>query len=82
MFPQPPPDGWTNLEKRFFRETLLEVYKSIRTFSDKFVIMAAFEAGYNETEIAYILGISQPAVSKKIKRIREELKKCFGNKKL
>jgi predicted transcriptional regulator len=82
MFLPPPPDGWTNLEKQFFRETLLDVYKNIRSFSDKFVIIAAFEAGYTEAEIAYILGISQPAVSKKIKRIREELKKRFANKKL
>jgi DNA-directed RNA polymerase specialized sigma subunit len=69
-----PSDGWMPYEKIFLRQLVLSVYKRIHSPLDKFIFMAAKETGYTEEEIAKIVGISQPAISKRITKIMILLK--------
>jgi len=75
MFLQPPDDGWTGWEKMMMKSVLLSIYKSIPSSINRFIFLAKMETGYSETDIAFILNISQPAVSKRLKKTLEEIKK-------
>jgi len=79
---QPPSDGFTPFEKLFLRETFLNLYKKIREPITKFIIIAYFECGYSQDEIAYILGISQPIVVKIIKKEQIVLRKLKSREQL
>lgn len=63
---QPPPDGWTAVERAIMKQTIIDVYSSIPDLTNRFIIVAHFEGGYTQTDIAAMLGISQVAVYKRL----------------
>lgn len=78
---QPPSDGFMDFEKLFLKDTLISVYKMLGDAKTKFIIVAYFECGYNQQQIAEILRISQVAVQKRIKKAQKDLrnKNIFAN---
>lgn len=71
---QPPSDGFMDFEKLFLKDTLVSIYRTLRDARTKFIIVAYFECGYNQQQIADMLRISQVAVQKRIKKAQEKLK--------
>ena len=68
-------------EKKFEKEPdevkMRKLYRAMKTLSPemKKVINLYYIQGYNQPEIAKMLGINQPGVSKKMKRAVERLRK-------
>jgi len=71
---QPPIDGFMDFEKIFIKDTLISVYKMLGDAKTKFIIVAYFECGYNQQQIADMLRISQVAVQKRIKKAQQQLR--------
>lgn len=72
---QPPSDGFFDFEKVFIRDILISVYKVIEDPITKFIMVSYFECGYNQEQIATMLGITQEAVNKRIKKAQEHLRR-------
>lgn len=72
---QEPKDGFENFERLFIKDTLSSVYRKIKYTGNKFIIIAYFECGYNQQQIANMLRISQVAVQKRIKKAQEKLRR-------
>ena len=74
-----PPDGWTPEERFLMRDFVLSLYKKINDPIDKFIVMAVYEAGYTQTEVAIMFGISQVAINHRllntVKKIKEKREK-------
>ena len=71
----PPSDGFTNIEKLFMKEIFISMYKSLRDPVLQLIIIAHFECGYTQDEIAEMLRISQPTVFIKLQKAQNKLKK-------
>lgn len=82
MFFVPPSDGWTQLEQRLMKEFILMMYRHLTDPTDRFILMAHYEAGYSQEEIAAMNGVSQPAICKRLKDIRTDLNAFRTRKKL
>jgi hypothetical protein len=65
-----PMDGFDIMERQFLKELILTVYKRITNPMDKFIVIATFEAGYTQSDVAEILGVSQVAINKKLDKIQ------------
>lgn len=72
---QSPSDGFMNFENMFLRDSLVSVYRNIKYFGNKFIIIAYFECGYTQDEIAKMLGVSQVSIQKRIKKTQDKLRK-------
>jgi RNA polymerase sigma factor (sigma-70 family) len=72
---QPPSDGFMDFEKLFLKDTLISIYKILGDARTKFIMVAYFECGYNQQQIADMLKISQVAVQKRIKKAQDKLRK-------
>jgi len=72
---QPPKDSFSSLEKIFLKDLLVSIYRMIPDVCSKFIMVAYFECGYSQEDIANMLGISQVAVNKRIKKTQDRLKK-------
>jgi hypothetical protein len=71
---QPPTDGFTELEKLFIKDLLLYIYREIEDPVSRFIMMAHFECGYNQVEISSVVGMTQPAVFKRIRKVQAFLR--------
>ena len=71
---QEPQDGWTPEERFFLKSVVISLYRSIGDPVDRFIIIAVYESGYTQTEIAEILGISQAAVNHRLTKTLEEIR--------
>lgn len=49
-------------------------YRILENVEDKFVVMACLHLGYTQREVADMLGVSQVAVSKRLKSARRILR--------
>lgn len=78
LFPEQPSDGWSGLEEMILREMILSVYSSLKPL-DKFILMARHENEYNQAEIGKMIGTSQVAVHKRLKKIRRFLREAKDN---
>ena len=72
---QEPKDGFEPFERLFIKDTLSSVYKKIKYTGNKFIILAYFECGYTQQQIANILKVSQVSVQKRIKKVQERLRR-------
>jgi len=63
-----PSDGWTQYERAIMRESIVSIYKIIDDPLDKFILCVTFEGGYTQDEAGRMLGISQVAVQKRLKK--------------
>ena len=70
----PPADGWTQLEKVFIRQLIINMYRGIKDPLDKFILIATTESCYKQDEISEMCGISQVAINKRLKKTRDFLK--------
>lgn len=77
---QPPADGFTDLEIMFIKDVLLSIYKSIEDPVTRFIVIAHFECGYTQDQIAAVIGLSQPTVVQRIKKTQSRLRRmrCYG----
>ena len=66
--------SFTQLEICFMREVFTSLYHCIKDPMSKFIIMSHFECGYSQDDVARMLGISQPTVVQRIKKLQEKLK--------
>ena len=82
VFTPAPSDGWEPYEKMFLRAIVVTMYCKLKDPIDKFILIAKFESGYVEQEIARMVKMSQPAVNKRIKKIRQVLCRAKRNNKL
>lgn len=69
----PPSDGWTTLEQMLLREMILHMYRHLVDPVDRFILMAHYEGGYSQEEIATMVGVSQPAICKRLRDIHTDL---------
>jgi len=72
---QPPTDGFMDIEKLFIRDLFISVYKSLDDPITRFIIIAHFECGYTQDEIAKMVCLSQPSVLYRIKKAKERLRR-------
>lgn len=72
---QPPADGWTQPEKIILRTVLVSLYDKLDDLKDKFILMATYESSYTQEAIGEMLGISQVAVNKRLKKALKLLQK-------
>jgi DNA-directed RNA polymerase specialized sigma subunit len=70
-----PSDGWTHLERQIQKEIILSIYCSITDPINKLILMAAYENDYSEQDIADMMGVSQAAISKRLKKTLELVRK-------
>lgn len=70
-----PSDGFTGMEKIFLKQEVIFMYRAISDPDTRFIVMAHFELGYTQHELAQIFQISQVAISQKIKNIQKALRK-------
>lgn len=66
-----PSDGWSNLERQIQKELVISVYSYVVDPINKLILMASYENDYSEEDIASMLGISQEAISKRLKKTLE-----------
>lgn len=71
---QPPVDGFLNFEKVFIKDILISVYRTLPDPITKFIMVSYFECGYNQEQISMMLGITQEAVNKRIKKAQAKLR--------
>lgn len=71
---QEPNDGFAAFEKLFLKDTLISIYRTIKDQKNKFIILAYFECGYTQKQIAEMMRISQVAVNKRIKKTQSKLR--------
>ena len=74
-----PPDGFTSEERLFIKDVLNTMYLFLGCDTERFIIMATFEANHTQEEVAKMLGVSQPFVNRKLK---EALARLKANRKL
>jgi RNA polymerase sigma factor (sigma-70 family) len=72
---QEPPDGYMPEESAWVHLELLRVYKRMRNNRDRLIFIACEEAGMRQEDVAFILGITQEAVSQRMKKILEYLRR-------
>lgn len=77
-----PEDGWQPMERILLRDLVVSLYRTVRKPNDKFILMAIFESGYSQTEVAMILGVSQVAVYKRITEIKKYLDRIAKHNKI
>jgi len=70
-----PEDGWNNYERMILRETIVSIYKKIDDPLNKFILCITHECGYSQEEAARMLGVTQPAVNKRLKQTLEKIRK-------
>jgi hypothetical protein len=75
----PPSDGWEGYEKHFLRAIIVTMYCRVRDPIDKFILIAKYESNYCEQEIGRMLKMSQPAINKRLKKIRAILFRAKKN---
>ena len=78
MLPEPP-DGFTTEEKMFLKDVVHSMYLFLGSDTERFIVMASFEAMHTQEEIAKMLGVSQPFINRKLK---EALARLKANQKL
>jgi RNA polymerase sigma factor (sigma-70 family) len=77
-----PSDGWSQMERQIQKEIILSLYCSITDPINKLILMASYENDYSEQDIADMMGISQVAISKRLKKTIELLRKLHAEAKL
>ncbi len=77
MILQSPGDGWTKEENLLFRSSVLWIYKKLPTVKDKFIVLALYDAGYSQSDVAFMMGVSQACVSKWINKIKKRIKETL-----
>jgi len=70
-----PKDGWTLEEMSIQTEIVIKIYESIGDDKDRFLVMACWQLGYNQEDMARVMKISQEAISKRLVKVKEEIKK-------
>ena len=71
-----PADGWTTLEQLLMRAMICRIYEKLPDPLDKFILLANFEAGYTQVEIARMIGISQAAINRRLREARKFLRQA------
>jgi hypothetical protein len=69
-----PEDGWEKFEKVFLKQTVIQIYKCLRSPTDKFILIAIKEMGYPEEVVGMMLGKSQEVISIRLKKICDKLR--------
>jgi len=69
-----PSDGWSILERQIQKELVIAVYSYVNDPINKLILMASYENDYSEEDIAGMLGISQEAISKRLKKTIEHIR--------
>lgn len=72
---QPPADGFTGEEKLFIRDIFINMYEALADPTLKFMIIAYFECGYSQDEIAIMTNMSQPTVAIRIDKACNKLRR-------
>lgn len=70
--PMLPPD-YTPEEYKLLMFSVVNVYQRLEDPIDKFIVAMVYEMGYNANIAAMSLGISSPAVTMRIKKIKRIL---------
>lgn len=73
MIPDPP-DGFTTEERIFLREVVHSMYLFLGSDTERFIVMAIYEAQHTQEEVAKMLGVSQPFINRKLKEAVNRLK--------
>jgi DNA-directed RNA polymerase specialized sigma subunit len=71
---QPPADGFDKMEQVFLRQTIIRMYRVVKSSRDKFILIAIHEMGYPQEAVAEMLGISQVTICNRLQKIRQFLK--------
>jgi len=74
MILQEPEDGYSPLEKILLKQFIISIYSVIRDPVDKFILIARHESNYKQDEVAKMLGISQVAVSKRLTKMKRQMR--------
>lgn len=77
-----PKDGWSHMERQIQKEIILSIYCSVSDPINKLILMASYENDYTEQDIADMMGISQVAISKRLKKTLELIRKLHKGAKL
>lgn len=79
MMMQEPPDGFTTEERMFLKDVIHSMYLFLGNDTERFIVMAVYEAMHTQEEVAKMLGVSQPFINRKLK---EALNRLKANQKL
>lgn len=69
-----PPDGFTTEERMFLKDVIDSMYLFLGNDTERFIIMAVYEAQHTQDEVARMLGVSQPFINRKLKEALARLK--------
>jgi DNA-directed RNA polymerase specialized sigma subunit len=69
-----PPDGFTTEERMFLKDVIHSMYLFLGNDTERFIIMAVYEAQHTQDEVARMLGVSQPFINRKLKEALARLK--------
>lgn len=77
-----PDDGWNNYERMILRETIVSIYQKIEDPLNKFILCVTHECGYSQEEVARMLGVTQPAINKRLKKTLKKIRKLRNKSRL
>lgn len=69
-----PPDGFTTEERMFLKDVINSMYLFLGSDTERFIVMAVYEAMHTQEEVAKMLGVSQPFINRKLKEAINRLK--------
>lgn len=72
------PSDYTPEEKEIFMCTVVNIYRKLPDPKDKFIVMWCYELGYQKQHVGPALGMSEVAVFKRIKKIKDILFKSLS----
>ncbi len=68
-----PPDGLNQIEMEIVAIGRGRLYQKLGNDRLRFLMAMVFELGYRQEDVAYMLKISQPAISQQLDTIRKQL---------
>ena len=68
-----PPDGLNQIEMEIVATGKSRLYQKLGNDRLRFLMAMVFELGYRQEDVAYMLKISQPAISQQLDTIRKQL---------